>query len=60
MKKSLITKYISSERFKSYKGIEEYIENLIFSKKAYIPKSINNLLTEKLMCDSTDGGSLDV
>ena len=57
MKKSLITKYISSERFKSYSGVDEYIENLIFSKKAYIPlsileislkNSINNLLTEKL------------
>lgn len=57
MKKSLITKYISNERFRSYDGIDEYLENLVFSKKAYIPlsilevslkNSINELLTEKL------------
>ena len=57
MKISLIKKYISSERFKSYKGIDEYVENLVFSKKAYIPlsileislkNSINDLLTDKL------------
>ena len=57
MKKSLIKKYISTERFRSYSGIDEYLENLVFSKKAYIPlsileislkNSINNLLTEKL------------
>ena len=57
MKKSLIKKYISSERFRSYSGIDEYLENLVFSKKAYIPlsileislkNSINELLTEKL------------
>ena len=57
MKKSLIKKYISSERFRSYSGIDEYLENLVFSKKAYIPlsileislkNSINDLLTDKL------------
>ena len=57
MKKSLIKKYISTERFRSYSGIDEYLENLVFSKKAYIPlsileislkNSINELLTEKL------------
>lgn len=57
MKISLIKKYISSERFRSYSGIDEYLENLVFSKKAYIPlsileislkNSINELLTEKL------------
>lgn len=57
MKISLIKKYISTERFRSYSGIDEYIENLIFSKKAYIPlsileislkNSINDLLTDKL------------
>lgn len=57
MKKSLIKKYISTERFRSYSGIDEYLENLVFSKKAYIPlsileislkNSINDLLTDKL------------
>ena len=57
MKKSLIKKYISTERFRSYSGIDEYLDNLVFSKKAYIPlsileislkNSINELLTEKL------------
>ena len=57
MKKSLIKKYISTERFRSYSGIDEYLENLVFSKKAYIPlsileislkNSINELLTDKL------------
>ena len=57
MKKSLIKKYISTERFRSYSGIDEYLENLVFSKKANIPlsileislkNSINELLTEKL------------
>ena len=57
MKISLIKKYISSERFRSYSGIDEYLENLVFSKKAYIPlsileislkNSINELLTDKL------------
>ena len=57
MKISLIKKYISTERFRSYSGIDEYLENLVFSKKAYIPlsileislkNSINELLTEKL------------
>ena len=57
MKISLIKKYIGSERFRSYDGIDEYLENLVFSKKAYIPlsileislkNSINELLTEKL------------
>ena len=57
MKISLIKKYISSERFRSYSGIDEYLENLVFSKKAYIPlsileislkNSINDLLTDKL------------
>lgn len=54
MKESLINKFISSERFGSYNNIEEYNENLLFSKKAYVPlsileislkNSINNLLT---------------
>ena len=57
MKKSLIKKYISTERFRSYSGIDEYLDNLVFSKKAYIPlsileislkNSINDLLTDKL------------
>ena len=57
MKISLIKKYISTERFRSYSGIDEYLENLVFSKKAYIPlsileislkNSINDLLTDKL------------
>lgn len=40
MKESLIDKLISKERFNSYKDISEYEENLIFSKKAYVPLSI--------------------
>ncbi|MCK9338274.1 MAG: hypothetical protein M0P43_10615 [Arcobacteraceae bacterium] len=54
MKESLINKFISNERFGSYENIKEYNENLLFSKKAYIPlsilevslkNSINSLLT---------------
>lgn len=54
MKESLINKFISNERFGSYNNIEEYNENLLFSKRAYIPlsilevslkNSINDLLT---------------
>src|SRR5574344_1274151 len=57
MKTSLIKKYISRDRFKSYKNSKEYLDNLIFSKNAYIPlsilevslkNSINTILSEKL------------
>lgn len=40
MKTSLIKKYISRDRFKSYKNSKEYLDNLIFSKSAYIPLSV--------------------
>lgn len=40
MKQSLIEKFVSNERFSSYKDTDEYIGNLIFSKKSYIPLSI--------------------
>jgi len=57
MKSSLISKFISDERLSSYENILEYEENLIFSKKSYIPlsilevalrNSINALLSEKI------------
>lgn len=57
MKESLINKLISKERFSSYVDIDEYNENLKFSKKFYIPlsileialkNSINEHLTNKL------------
>lgn len=57
MKESLINKFISQERFDSYKDMKEYNENLKFSKKSYIPlsimeialkNSINEHLTNKL------------
>lgn len=40
MKQSLIEKFVSNERFSSYKDTDEYTKNLIFSKKSYIPLSI--------------------
>ncbi|RYA23358.1 hypothetical protein CRU96_08310 [Malaciobacter halophilus] len=40
MKKSLINKFISQERFNSYTNLDEYNQNLILSKNAYIPLSI--------------------
>jgi len=57
MKQSLINQFISKERFESYANLSEYNDNLIFSKKAYIPlsileitlkNSINKLLTYKI------------
>ena len=57
MKKSLIKKYISTERFRRFSGIDEYLENLVFFFFSYIPlsileislkNSINDLLTDKL------------
>ena len=41
MKKSLINKFISQERFNSYTSLDEYNQNLILSKNAYIPLSIS-------------------
>ncbi|RBQ31239.1 hypothetical protein CRU92_08690 [Arcobacter sp. FW59] len=40
MKESLIKQYISENRFKSYKNLDEYSQNLIFSQNSYIPLSI--------------------
>lgn len=40
MKDSLIKKFISGKRFKSYENINEYQANLIMSKQSYIPLSI--------------------
>jgi hypothetical protein len=57
MKESLIKQFISEDRFKSYKNLEEYSKNLIFSQNAYIPLSIlevalrnalNNHLSNKI------------
>ncbi len=57
MKESLIKQFISEDRFKSYKNLEEYSKNLIFSQNAYIPLSIlevalrnalNNYLSNKI------------
>jgi hypothetical protein len=57
MKECLIDKFISSDRFGSYQNIEEYSQNLVFSKQSYIPlsvlevalkNSINELLNEKV------------
>ncbi len=57
MKDSLINKFISQERFGSYKSVDEYMENLTFSKNSYIPLSvleialrnaINNFLSVKV------------
>lgn len=57
MKESLIKQFISEDRFKSYKNLDEYSNNLIFSQNAYIPLSIlevalrnalNNHLSEKI------------
>ena len=42
MKISLIKKYISTERFRSYSGIDEYLENLVFPKKAYKNEKIQH------------------
>jgi hypothetical protein len=60
MKDSLINRLISKKRLTNYKDIAEYEQNLIFSKKAYIPLSvlevalrnaIDNLLSEKISID---------
>lgn len=57
MNKHLIARYISEARFDKYKNLDEYEQNLFFSKKSYIPlcilevalrNSIDNLLTEKV------------
>jgi len=40
MKDSLINQFISKERFGSYKNVDEYMENLTFSKNSYIPLSV--------------------
>ena len=57
MKESLIKQFISEDRFKSYKDLGEYSENLVFSQNAYIPLSIlevalrnalNNHLSNKI------------
>ncbi|MFW2552631.1 hypothetical protein [Aliarcobacter butzleri] len=40
MKESLIKQYISENRFKSYKNLDEYSQNLIFSQNSYIPLAI--------------------
>jgi len=40
MNSSLISRFISDDRLSSYKNIVEYEENLLFSKKSYIPLSI--------------------
>lgn len=40
MKESLIEHFISNERFSAYKNLDEYRDNLAFSKKAYIPLSV--------------------
>ncbi len=57
MNRHLIEKYISEARFSKYKNLDEYEENLFFSKKSYIPLSIlevalrnaiDNLLTQKV------------
>jgi len=60
MNSSLIDKFISNSRLSSYKNIFEYEQNLIFSKKSYIPlsilevalrNSIDALLSEKVSAD---------
>ncbi len=57
MNNNLIEKFISDNRLGSYKNLLEYEENLIFSKKSYIPLSIlevslrnaiDTLLSEKV------------
>ena len=40
MKDSLIDQFISKERFGSYKNVDEYMDNLTFSKNSYIPLSV--------------------
>lgn len=40
MKESLITHFISDERFSNYINIEEYTNNLQVSKKSYIPLAV--------------------
>ena len=40
MKQTLIDDFISQKRIGSYKGIDEYVENLTFSKSSYIPLSV--------------------
>ncbi len=63
MNSSLINKFISDNRLSSYKNISEYEQNLIFSKKSYIPlsilevalrNSIDTLLSEKIASDWYD------
>jgi hypothetical protein len=57
LKDSLIEKFISNKRFNKYENLEEYGENLIFSKQAYIPlalleialrNSLDNFLSKKI------------
>ena len=57
MNAHLIERYISEARFGKYKNLDEYEENLFFSKNSYIPLSvlevalrnaIDNLLTQKV------------
>lgn len=40
IKRTLIDNFISQNRIGSYKGINEYIDNLTFSKSSYIPLSV--------------------
>lgn len=40
MKKTLIDNFISQKRIGSYRNIDEYVENLTFSKSSYIPLSV--------------------
>ena len=40
MNSSLINKFISNQRFSSYKDFDEYSQNLQFSKNAYIPLAV--------------------
>jgi len=40
MKETLIDDFISQKRIGSYKNLDEYVENLTFSKSSYIPLSV--------------------
>ncbi|MBN2768687.1 MAG: hypothetical protein JXQ68_06250, partial [Campylobacterales bacterium] len=60
MKNSLIERFISQERFQNYQDMSEYRDNLVFSKRSYIPlsilevalrNSIDRLLSEKIRED---------
>lgn len=60
MKNSLIERFISRERFQNYQDMSEYRDNLVFSKRSYIPlsilevalrNSIDRLLSEKIRED---------